>query len=285
MTNRRIIDQTEAISLSSDDYLVADNVNLGTRKIQFTRLLSGATPLPPNYTTGLGFDKNDAQEIIITAGYGRSADNLRNIILNTSLIKDITSTFDLGNNAGCMPSGLTLQASTLYYVFVISNSGGQTDVIIDTDENCANGLADNTVVLNNFDKFVCVGSFETAPDSIIVRQTCRSLDFLTVNQLRNLYNKIAVEQGRANISRRRLYRDVGITYNYTAEIDGLLVYTIGALYNWHVYINGVEYNWMQRYDGDSATNITLYIPVLKGDVLTATYSSGGCLMCKMYYNY
>ena len=119
MVNRRIIDQTEALSLSSDDYLVADNSNLGTRKIQFTRLLSGATPLPPNYISGFEIMKTGNTTISISSGYARSSDNLQNIQLSTSLIKDISTTFNLGNNAGCMPSILTLQASTKYYIFAI----------------------------------------------------------------------------------------------------------------------------------------------------------------------
>ncbi len=65
MTNRRIIDQTEATSLSGDDYLIADNANLGTRRIQFTRLLSGATPLPPDYMVGFKCLKTDFTKFVI----------------------------------------------------------------------------------------------------------------------------------------------------------------------------------------------------------------------------
>lgn len=161
MVNRRIIDQTEAISLSGDDYLVADNVNLGTRKIQFTRLLSGATPLPPDYIVGFRCLRTDDTEFSVNSGYARSSDNLRNIQLTTSLIKDVSATFNLGNNTGCMPSGLTLQANTKYYIFAISTSGGQTDIIVDTNQNCTNGLSDNVASLNNFDKYTLLGSFKT----------------------------------------------------------------------------------------------------------------------------
>ena len=167
MVNRRIIDQAEATSLSSDDYLIADNVNLGTRKIQFTRLLSGATPLPPDYIVGFKIQKSTNTTFSTASGNARSSDNLRNMQLATSLIKDISATFDLGNNAGCMPSGLTLQANTKYYVFLISTSGGTSDIIVDTDINCSNGLADNVVLLNNFDKFVCLGYILTNSSSQI----------------------------------------------------------------------------------------------------------------------
>jgi microcystin-dependent protein len=177
MVNRRIIDQTEAMSLSGDDYLVADNANLGTRKIQFTRLLSGATPLPPNYKTGLGISRVSATTFSVASGYIRSDDNSRNIQLSTSLIKNISATFDLGNNAGCMPSGLTLQANTKYYVFAISTSGGNSDIIVDTSIDCLNGLADNVVVLNNFDKFAKLGYFITNASSQIVLSQIENQDF------------------------------------------------------------------------------------------------------------
>lgn len=168
MVNRRIIDQTEALSLSGDDYLIVDNTNLGTRKIQFTRLLSGATPLPPNYLTGFEITKNSDTSFSVSTGYARSMDNVRNIVLNNSLVKDLSLTFDLGN-AGCMPDSLTLQANKKYYIFAISTSGGQTDIIVDTDENCSNGLADNVVALNNFDKFAKIGYLTTDANPNILK--------------------------------------------------------------------------------------------------------------------
>ena len=215
MVNRRIIDQTETLSLSGDDYLVADNTNLGTRKIQFTRLLSGATPLPPDYITGFEIVKMENTIISISSGYARSSDNLRNIQLSTSLIKDISTTFDLGNNAGCMPNGLTLQASSKYYIFAISTSGGQTDIIVDTNENCSNGLVDNVVVSNNFDKFVCIGSIMTDANSQI------SIINSYIENFPKNYKSTIIGWGIPDYS-------AGITKNfntsYTAESNGELLF-------------------------------------------------------------
>lgn len=215
MVNRRIIDQPEALSLSGDDYIIADNANLGTRKIPFTRLLSGATPLSPDYITGFEIVKMENTIISISSGYARSSDNLRNIQLSTSLIKDISTTFDLGNNAGCMPSGLTLQASSKYYIFAISTSGGQTDIIVDTDENCSNGLTDNIVVSNNFDKFVCIGSITTDVNSQI------SIINSYIENFPKNYKSTIIGWGIPDYS-------AGITKsfntNYTAESNGELLF-------------------------------------------------------------
>jgi hypothetical protein len=218
MVNRRIIDQTEALSLSGDDYLVADNTNLGTRKIQFTRLLSGATPFPPDYITGFEIAKMGNTTISISSGYARSSDNLQNMQLSTSLIKDISATFDLGNNAGCMPSGLTLQANTKYYVFLIAKSGGETDIIIDTDINCSNGLSDNIVVLNNFNKFACVGSVKTDTNSQI---------FIINSYIENLpknYKSTTVNWGSPDMT-TGVSVAVGL---FTPSYDGYLAYTISG---------------------------------------------------------
>ena len=221
MVNRRIIDQSEATSLSGDDYLIADNANLGTRKIQFTRLLSGVTPLPPDYITGFEILKMANTTISISSGYARSSDNLRNMQLATSLIKDISTTFDLGNNAGCMPSGLTLQASTKYYVFLISKSGGDADIIIDTDINCSNGLIDNVVILNNFDKFVCIGSIMTDANSQI---------FIINSYVENLpknYKSTTANWGSPDMT-TGVSVAVGI---FTPSYDGYLAYTVSGQSN------------------------------------------------------
>ena len=262
MVNRRIIDQTEALSLSSDDYLVADNTNLGTRKIQFTRLLSGVTPLPPDYITGFEIVKMENTTISISSGYARSFDNLQNIQLSTSLIKDISATFNLGNNAGCMPSGLTLQASTKYYIFAISTSGGQTDIIVDTDPNCANGLADNVVVSNNFDKFVCIGSIMTDANSQI------SIINSYIENFPKNYRSTIIGWGMPDYS-------AGITINatsYTAPKDGIVL--INCQHADHatnqVTINGVQL-YSVRMTGSYA-NGTLppfETQVSAGDVITS----------------
>lgn len=262
MVNRRIIDQPEAISLSSDDYLIADNAKLGTRRIQFTRLLSGATPLPPDYITGFEIVRMTNTTISISSGYARSSDNLRNMQLSTSLIKDISTTFDLGNNAGCMPSGLTLQANTKYYVFAISTSGGQTDIIVDADENCSNGLVDNVVVSNNFDKFVCIGSITTDANSQI------SIINSYVEYFPKNYKSTIIGWGTPDYS-------AGITKsfntNYTAESNGELLFA-NSRNSGHgnssciIIINGTKIPF--NYSSANYTTVTGVVRLFAGD----TYS-------------
>lgn len=157
MPGRRIIDQAEAQTLSDQDYLIADNANLGTRKIAFSRLLTGATPLPMGYINGLFCNYTDVNKFTVDIGVARSTDNMRNMGLLSSLTKDINKSFELGTDGGCMPSTLTLEPTTKYYIFLISSSAGLTDIVIDKVENCANGLADSVVQFNNFDKYVMIG--------------------------------------------------------------------------------------------------------------------------------
>lgn len=160
MPTRRIIDQPEALQLSSNDYLIVDNSTLGSRKIAFDRLLSGATPLPPGYINGYQLSESTSTSISIGIGYARSVDNTRNIVLSNSLTKNLLQSFAPGN-AGCMPDSLSLQANTKYNVFAISTAGYLTDIIVDTSDNCVNGLADATAVANNFNKYVKIGELET----------------------------------------------------------------------------------------------------------------------------
>lgn len=237
MVNRRIIDQTEAMSLSGDDYLVADNSNLGTRKIQFTRLLSGATPLPPNYLTGFDLKINSNTTISIASGYVRSSDNSRNIQLSTNLIKDVSATFALGNNAGCMPSDLTLQASTKYYIFAISTAGGQADIIVDTNENCVNGLADTVVVANNFDKFANIGYLTTDSNAHINKIYPNSIKLntdisnITDAGKTNIVNLLAVSSN-----------EIAINFPYTVQKAGMItckVYTQNNIAT-EIIVNGVR---------------------------------------------
>ena len=135
---KRIIDLPEALQLGEQDYLATDNANLGSRKIPFGRLLSGVIPFPPEYLTGFGLVKTDNAKFSVSSGFARSDDNTRNISLISSFVKDMSLTFGLGNS-GCMPSSLTLQPNTTYYVFAVSNSNNLIDVIVDTNQNCVNG--------------------------------------------------------------------------------------------------------------------------------------------------
>ena len=268
MVNRRIIDQTEAMSLSGDDYLVADNSNLGTRKIQFTRLLTGANPLPPNYLTGFDLNINSNTTISIASGYARSSDNSRNIQLSTNLIKDVSTTFALGNNVGCMPSGLTLQANTKYHIFAISTAGGQTDIIVDSNVNCENGLADTVVVANNFDKFANIGYLTTDSNAHINKIYPNSIKLntdisnITDAGKTNIVNLLAVSSNRT-----------AINFPYTVQKAGMItceVYTQNNIAT-QITVNGITRfygNIVGVRDGVDS------IYVFPGDVITGQGVNG-----------
>lgn len=190
---RRILDQQEATSLSGDDFLVADNANLGTRKISYERLLSGVTPLPPNYLTGFVITKTGNTTFSVSSGYARSMDNVRNIVLNNVINKNLSS-FVMGDG-GSMPDSLSAQQNKVYYVFAIANAGGLVDIIVDTDINCDNGLFDATVQANNFNKWTRIGEIRTRSNAIeIVSSISYSIDFHDLN-IRNL-NIIAQDNNK-----------------------------------------------------------------------------------------
>lgn len=193
---RRILDQQEATSLSGDDFLVADNANLGTRKISYERLLSGATPLPPNYLTGFVITKTGNTTFSVSSGYARSMDNVRNIVLNNVINKNLSS-FVVGDG-GSMPDRLSAQQNKTYYVFALVNSGGLVDIILDTNINCINGLADATVQANNFNKWARIGEIRTRSNAIeIVNPISYSIDFhdLKIRDLKIVPENNDVEGG------------------------------------------------------------------------------------------
>lgn len=76
--------------------------------------------------------------------------------LSSAITKKIDANWSAGTNQGGFPSGLTLTASTMYYVFIIGKSDGTVDVGFDTDSSATNLLADATgytfyrIVRDNF---------------------------------------------------------------------------------------------------------------------------------------
>lgn len=73
--------------------------------------------------------------------------------------------------------------------------------------------------------------------------------------------------------------------SYIAPIDGFIDVVIGATYQWNVYINAVEIQKQVRWSGDSTTTTHVFIPVLKGDVLTWYINDGAFYGGTMYRNY
>lgn len=86
-----------------------------------------------------------ANDIDISAGICRNADNDGFIQLSTAITKQINAGWEAGTNAGGFPSGLTLTAGTYYRVFLIHDvANGVVDAGFDTDAAAANLLADAT---------------------------------------------------------------------------------------------------------------------------------------------
>ncbi len=86
-----------------------------------------------------------ANDIDISAGICRNADNDGFIQLSTAITKQINAGWEAGTNAGGFPSGLTLTAGTYYRVFLIHDvANGVVDAGFDTDASATNLLADAT---------------------------------------------------------------------------------------------------------------------------------------------
>lgn len=259
MAGRRIIDQAEAQTLSDQDYLIADNANLGTRKIAFSRLLTGATPLPMGYINGLFCNYTDVNKFTADIGVARSADNTRNMGLLSSLTKDINKTFELGTDGGCMPSTLTLEPTTKYYIFLISSSAGLTDIIIDKVENCANGLADSVAQFNNFNKYVMIGKLMVDANNQIYSESVWGYGDLRNRRRKfmNYPNKIQLSIGTLTT----LPYDGGFTSTNPINGAGSLIFRI----------NGVPFGYGYDNAGGHSSG-PCYMEVYKGDTILVASS-------------
>lgn len=262
MPGRRIIDQSEAQTLSDQDYLIADNANLGTRKIAFSRLLTGATPLPMGYINGLFCNYTDVNKFTADIGVARSADNTRNMGLLSSLTKDINKSFELGIDGGCMPSTLTLEPTTKYYIFLISSSAGLTDIIIDKVENCANGLADSVVQFNNFNKYVMIGKLMVDANNHIYSESVWGYGDLR-NRRRKFMNYPNTITIPVNILTTIPY-DGGFTITNPKNEAKSFVFEI----------NGVIFGWSYDNAGGHSSG-PCYMEVYKGDTIKLL-SSDNC---------
>lgn len=97
----------------------------------------------------LSNDAGDADnDINITAGVARSADNTTSMRLATEMTKQIDAPWSPGNDAGGFPSdGLSLTDATWYRVFLIQSSTGTVDAGFDTSPTAAFLIAE--AVLTN----------------------------------------------------------------------------------------------------------------------------------------
>lgn len=145
--------EVEIIYRQSSDYFIISDIVINN--------------LPKDYRSGTLLVNNGAdptKDIDFQAGEWRSSDNTTNLILTSTMVKQIDANWAAGTNAGGFPSGLTLTADTDYHCFLIGKEDGTTDAGFDSDINAVNLLADAT----GYDKYVRVGTIRTDASSNIL---------------------------------------------------------------------------------------------------------------------
>ena len=123
--------------------------------------------MPMGYIYGfnLSIGTDSEHDIIISKGSAKSEDNTASLILNTSLTKQIDSTWVAGNELGGMPAPLVVQPNTTYYVFAITNPAtGAIDSGFDTDIDATNLLN----VTTNYTKYRRIGAVQTDANSNLI---------------------------------------------------------------------------------------------------------------------
>ncbi len=121
-------------------------------------------PIGHIYGLTLSIGADTEHEIVVSKGACKTFDGTADMNLLSSLTKKIDATWVVGN-AGGMPAPLTVQASTTYHVFAITNpSTGVVDAGFDTDISATNLLN----VASGFTKFRRIGSIKTDINSNLV---------------------------------------------------------------------------------------------------------------------
>ncbi len=130
--------------------------------------LNSVAGLPYGYiralTLSVGVDTD--HDIIVGKGVAKSFDETTQMNLLSEITKKIDITWVEGNDVGGMPAPLTVQPSTTYHIFVITNSTtGVTDAGFDADISAVNLLN----VASGFTKYRRVGSIITDINSNLVQ--------------------------------------------------------------------------------------------------------------------
>ncbi len=109
-----------------------------------TDLVWGAG-LPRGYLAGLTLsnDTDATNDINVTAGAARNADNDGNLVLASEQTKQIDVSWATGDDAGGLSSSLTLTNDTWYHVFLILVSG-TVEAGFDTSVTAANLVTDHS---------------------------------------------------------------------------------------------------------------------------------------------
>lgn len=121
--------------------------------------------LTPDHINGLEISNGASPntDITVSAGSARSDDDTVNIVLQNAITKKLNAAFAEGNNQGCLDTG-TVQATTVYDLYVISKDDETTDVLA-TKKN------DNPSLPSGFTNKRFIGRIETDDSSNIVPNT------------------------------------------------------------------------------------------------------------------
>lgn len=92
-------------------------------------------------------------DITIASGSARDSSDGSFINLSSQITKQIDAVWVAGDNAGGLPSTVSLTANTTYHVFVIEKNDGTTDAGFDTSIT-----ADNLLAESGYDRYRRVGS-------------------------------------------------------------------------------------------------------------------------------
>lgn len=118
---------------------------------------SNASETPVNILTGLtlSFD-NDTNQLTIQKGYTNDSTDTKLLKLASTIKKVFSSNFAPGNGSNGLDTG-TVAASSQYYVFLISQEGDDTDVLI--------SLSQTPTLPNNYIYYKKIGNFITNKNS------------------------------------------------------------------------------------------------------------------------
>ncbi|OQX94364.1 MAG: hypothetical protein B6I23_01390 [Rickettsiaceae bacterium 4572_127] len=152
--------QVEFATIS--ETITGTNTTLATTPAGVKSLIA----LPTMFIQGLILENDtDAEhDIKINVGKTRSADDTTDISLASVITRQIDASWTAGNNAGGMPSPLTVSANMTYHLFVIMKLDGTIDVGFDTSLTATNLLSDAT----DFVKYRRIGSVITDASANIV---------------------------------------------------------------------------------------------------------------------
>lgn len=103
-------------------------------------------PLPPEYIDGMRIESDtDADhDIKVNTGSVRDAADSANIVLSSIITKRLDAAWSAGDDAGGLPTGVTLSGPEWLYFFVIMKDDGTADAGWDDNASATNLLADAT---------------------------------------------------------------------------------------------------------------------------------------------